>query len=699
MTSDLADIRTTFVTMGRRWWHAFADRHRLRRGRKFAPRHAAGARSGNHYLHRLALAALCIGAIGPAPGIAQVASNSDWQAQSIYQVITDRFYDGDPSNNNADGNFAPDRPTSVHGGDFKGLEQKLDYIKALGATAIWISPIVANGHGQFHGYAGRDFYHVDPHWGSLADLQHLIQAAHAKGLLVIDDVVCNHGDDLIASSDPGYGRFVNPPTGYRLEYRSDALTYPAPFDAYNSTYTYANNELTNLFHNQGCIGNFEEPSQVQLGELSGLDDFRTESPYVRSNMVAIYDHWIKAAGFDGFRVDTVKHVDAGFWQYWCPRMHTFAADECGKTNFFLFGEVYDGNEALCGSFTGTKAGGPFEFDSVLDYPLYFLARNVFGRATASASQIERHYANVAGHYDSQAQMSLVTFLDNHDQPRFLHSSTTNRLAVALVFLYTARGVPCLYYGTEQGFNGATDPYDREDMFAGRFKDAGMAGMDSFDMTHPLFLWVARLNNFRRLYPALSLGAETVLWSTKNGPGLFAYCRQAESQQVLVVLNTAGAAETLPPIRLTYPAGTVLANLFDSTETIRLDDRTETPAISVPSTSAKLFVAQPQVLPLDPVVAAAAPRHGAAGIAAGTPVVLHFSEPMDTNSVQGAFQMTPATEGTIGWSADHKVMTFTPQGAQPDAGETVVQVEDTACDRAGQRLHAPFELKFATAAGQ
>ena len=116
-------------------------------------------------------------------------------------------------------------------------------------------------------------------------------------------------------------------------------------------------------------------------------------------------------------------------------------------------------------------------------------------------------------------MQLVTFLDNHDQPRFLNSSTTNRLAVALVFLYTSRGIPCLYYGTEQAFNGATDPYDREDMFAGQFKDAGLTGVDSFNMTHPLFQLVAKLNNFRRLYPAISLGSYTNQANNSTGPGL------------------------------------------------------------------------------------------------------------------------------------------------------------------------------------
>ena len=155
---------------------------------------------------RLGLAALLLAAVAgfSLPARAQSVSNGFWQAQNIYQVITDRFFDGDASNNNAEGNYSPSSSGSVHGGDFRGIEQKLDYIKALGATAIWISPIVLNGRGQFHGYAARDFYRVAPHWGRLADLQHMIAAAHARGLLVIDDIIVNHGDDLIYSTDSGY---------------------------------------------------------------------------------------------------------------------------------------------------------------------------------------------------------------------------------------------------------------------------------------------------------------------------------------------------------------------------------------------------------------------------------------------------------------------------------------------------------------
>src|ERR1035437_4394287 len=243
------------------------------------------------FLYKIAMVGrmviLCLATIGlfHARASAQSASNGFWQAQSIYQIMTDRFFDGDTTNNNADGNYAPASSGSVHGGDFLGVEQKLDYIKALGATAIWISPIMLNANGEFHGYAGRDFYHVDPHWGSLTNLQHFVQAAHARGLLVIDDIIVNHGGDLIYSTDSGYASFLSPPAGYNLRYRSSSKQFAAPFNT-NS----ANPSFTNLFHNNGSIPDYNTAEHVELGELSGLDDFRTESAYVRSNMAAVYNY-------------------------------------------------------------------------------------------------------------------------------------------------------------------------------------------------------------------------------------------------------------------------------------------------------------------------------------------------------------------------------------------------------------------------
>ena len=647
--------------------------------RKFVLRVFAGS---------LAVALLCC----PPKISAQTAPNSRWQAQSIYQIFTDRFFDGDPNNNNASGSYNASRGTGVHGGDFKGIEQKLDYIKALGATAIWISPVIKNGHGEYHGYSGSDFYSVDPHWGTLSNLQSMVNAAHAKGLLVILDVVVNHGSTL--NNINGNTAF-NYPAGYPLFYAKASRKYAAPFNT-----NAANPSLTNLFHNYGAIQDFNSPQQLELGELSGLDDFRTETAFIRTNMAAVYEFWITNTGVDGFRVDTVKHVEMGFWQDWCPRIHAFAATN-GKPGFFMFGEVFDTADAKCGSYSGTNGGGAFKLDSLLDYPLFFAAQNVFERG-GNTKQIEDHYHALPANYDPRTQNQLVTFLDNHDTTRFLNAANangdTNRLAVALEFLYTSRGIPCLYQGTEQAFNGGADPANREDMFAGQFKDPGHAGEDSFNLTHPLFQLVAKLNNFRRLYPALTLGAHVNEWNNPNGPGLFAYARRLGTQEVFVVFNTASATQTLPGRPTLYAPGTVLVNLLDPDETIVVAAGSQTPPLAVPPMTAKIFIAQAQRLPLDPVVTGNSPAHDAANVPTWSPVVLRFSQPMDTNRVQAAFRISPLVSGTFSWSAAKDTLTFTAGDAGlPPLTNCFVRVTNSAAAVSGHALFAPYELKFKTAA--
>ncbi len=619
-------------------------------------------------------------------------TNLFWQHQSIYQIITDRFFDGDPSNDDADGNYDPSghRGTSVHGGDFKGIEQKLDYIKSLGATAIWISPVVLNARGEFHGYAGRDFYRVDPHWGTMADLQQLVQAAHARGILVIDDIVVNHGGDLVDSADPGYPQFKYPPEGYHLRFRDPARQYPPPFDLNASRPA-----LTNLFHNQGEIQDYDDATQLELGELSGLDDFRTETPYVREQMEKIYKFWIQQAGFDGFRIDTVKHVEMGFWQEWCPALHAFAADH-GRPDFFMFGEVPHQSNVKCGSYTGTMGGGPYKLDSILDYTLYFQINSLFAEATGNTRQIAEHYQAVAADYDPTAQDQLVTFLDNHDQPRFLsvRGATVDRLKVALIFLYTTRGIPCLYYGTEQAFNGRKDPWDREDMFAGKFEWGPSIG-DNFNMTHPLYQLVARLNNFRRLYPALEIGAQSNLWSEAHGPGLFVFTRRLGPQELFVIFNTADRDLVFPGCPLDYPIGTRLVNLFDAQEDLTVGTDGRTSPLTVPGTSAKIFIAEDQLRSLDPVVTEVFPGHDAKGISPVTPIVIHFSQPMDLASVQQAFSTVPSLSGVFSWSPKQDVMTFTPAGAgfSPQAMIAVRLAGTARAASSGRKFYAGFESRF------
>lgn len=232
---------------------------------------------------------------------------------------------------------ADQQATRRQGGDFKGIEMKLDYIKAMGFSAIWISPVLMNGKGDYHGYAATDFYRIDPRFGTLEDLRRLIREAHKRGILVINDVVVNHGSNLFSSAEPGWPNFRS--QGYTLTNNSSGPAYAPPFDTASMQQAFGSVNPANLFNNYGNTSDWNDPLQVMRGSLLGLDDFRTESPYVRQKMKEIYSHWIREIGFDGFRIDTAKHVEMPFWDDWTPTMRKEARSN-GQENFFQFGEVY-----------------------------------------------------------------------------------------------------------------------------------------------------------------------------------------------------------------------------------------------------------------------------------------------------------------------------------------------------------------------
>lgn len=647
----------------------------------------------------LALAAL-VGCATLSARAASFPSPEDWRDENIYFIFTDRFFDGDPSNNNADPEepAAPGNSRGIHGGDLTGIEKKLDYIKALGSTAIWITPIPQNvTNSVYHGYGAKDFYKLAPHLGTMQDLSNMVNAAHARGIKVVLDVVVNHSGNLIDSGDAGYGAFKTPPAGYNMRYRNSSKQHAPPFNITDAVPA----AFTSIFHTNGVISDFNNLDQVEKGELSNLDDFNTQLTYVRTNMANIWKYWIQSGDLDGFRLDTVKHVDhgnGGFWNYWCPEIHNFATS-IGKSNFFMFGEVYDGSDFKNGLYTGTKLSTNFALDSTLDYPLYFMINGVFASATANTKQIEDHYNAIPTYYDPVAQMRLVTFLDNHDQRRFLNvNSSTNRLAVALTFLYTARGIPCLYYGTEQAFNGGTDPANREDMFDGvnGQPEQGPSLGDNFNMAHPLYRRVALLNNLRRNYVALRRGDHFNQWNDFDSPGLFAYSRRFQTQEVFVVFNTAANTQTLSSRPTIYGAGTKLVNLLATNEIITVTGTPEIPSVGVPSFAVKVFVATNQFRSLDPVVVSVTPAHAAVNVATNAQIVLRFSRPMDTNSVQSAFSLTPVVTGAFTWSGRTN-MTFTPVAPGLLTGLTnVVLVGTGALDNVdGKPLFAPFESYFVT----
>jgi len=634
------------------------------------------------------------------PNFSPAPDANFWRNQNIYQIITDRFFNGD-SANDVSGlpNFNASNGGQAHGGDFKGIEQKLDYIKALGATAIWISPVLRNANGDYHGYAATDFYAVNPRMGSLTDLQRLVREAQKRGILVINDVVVNHGSTWVDSGDANWPNFVYPPAGYNLRYSSGGQQYAAPFDNASLQTRFGNTGLANIFHNNGTTQNWGDATQVELGELLSLDDFRTESTYIRDKMKEIWTYWIQAAGFDAYRLDTVKHVEMGFWNEWSPHIRA-AAQAADKPNFFQFGEIFDGSDAKVGSYTGTKSGGNYKMESALDYPLYYQVNSVFATASGATGAIETRYGNLnTNNYDASALDSLVLNLDNHDNPRFLATtgSTTARLELALAFMYTSRGIPSLYYGTEQDFNGGADPANREDMFDGAFEQGPSLG-DNFNMTSARFKLVAKLNNLRRLYPALRTGSHNNLWANFSGPGLLAYARRLGKEEAYVLINTATSAQTIGTRPTIHPAGTVLVDVMNPANTLTVTAGVDgIPSFSMPATSFRIYVAQSQVRSLSPVVNSVSPAHDASGVNPASTITVTFRQAMNTSAARAAFSTTPASTGSFVWSSGNTVMTYTPSSSL--AGNTLhtVRVDSTATDSNGVAMHAPFESRLTTGA--
>ncbi len=453
------------------------------------------------------------------PGYVYHPSPSDWRTVPIYQLITDRFFDGDPSNNQmaADSVYNPYSFDSRHGGDFAGVRQQLDYVVDLGFKAIWISPVFLNHRGAYHGYHISDFNRIDPHWGTLEELRALVDEAHARGLYVIIDVVFNHMARVLTSDDPGFPAFSDAP--YTMRWGDPNAVFPPPF-----------NDLA-LFHGHGSINDWENDRQNVIGDLQGLADLRTEDPRVRRWLLDSHLALIAATDCDGFRVDTAHHVEDDFWREVLPALRDGAA-LLGKTNFLVFAEALRGRDADVARLTREAA-----FPSALYYPYYFTLIEVW-RNRGPTRQITERWAHLPD-YGPAGDNLLIGFADNHDRARLLNEAyldgDTNRLRAVLTLLYASPAIPCVYYGTEQGFNGSKGHRAREPMFEAGASPAPV----HFNRNHSLFRFIQRLNQVRALYPALALGDLEVV-ADEPGPGRFVFVRSQDGQRVMVAMNTTRA---------------------------------------------------------------------------------------------------------------------------------------------------------------
>lgn len=541
------------------------------------------------YVSFLGVYVLCIAALAECrnpddtSGGWRVTSNvTDWRDEIIYQLLTDRFADGDESNNY---NVDRSNPARYHGGDWQGIIDKLWYLEELGVTAIWISPVVKNveedfGAAGYHGYWTQNFIEPNPHFGDIIKLREMVNACHERGIKVIMDVVTNHVGQLFFYDINGNGRpdeyiiggGLNPacprPPDECSGHPSVRITeYDPDFDpggikmwtslGYSglAPIIFLHDPVTNhmppqppefqnpeWYHRRGRVWDWNDDMQVELGDFpGGLKDIATELPEVRKMMGSIFSYWIEVGDFDGMRIDTIKHVEHDFWVDFAGRIRAFT-NSIGKDNFFIFGEAFDGRDEKIGSYTM-----PGELDSVFYFSQkYRVINTIFinGGPTTNFSDLfnERfqHFSTEpqpGGIHDETGQgiapvHALVNFIDNHDVPRFLFEKNDRAaLRNVLAFLLTTDGIPCIYYGTEQDFDGGVDPDNREDLWN-----------SGYDTTGETFKWIKKLIELRKSHIALRRGELRIRWTTSHtgnetDAGIMAFERVARNEVLLVVINT------------------------------------------------------------------------------------------------------------------------------------------------------------------
>ncbi|QJQ31496.1 alpha-amylase [Sphingomonas lacunae] len=487
------------------------------------------------------------------------------QDEIIYFVLPDRFENGDPSNDRGglsggplQTGFDPTHKGFFHGGDLRGLINRLDYIQGLGATAIWLAPVFKNkpvqgGPGEesagYHGYWVTDFTTIDPHFGTEDDFRELVNAAHARGMKVYMDIIANHTADVITYTE---GAAENFPYRSIADYPDTAYTPVVPaaerdvkVPAWLNDPRWYHNRGNTLFRNESSI----------MGDFVGLDDLATENPRVIEGFIEIFGSWIDRFGIDGFRIDTARHVNPEFWQAFNPAMLERARAR-GIPNFHIFGEVAieEINPGALARFTRVD-----RYPAVLDFPFQSAIRAVVA-GNQSPALFERLFSGDALYEGGEpTALQLPTFLGNHDMGRigtFIRQANPQasdaeqlaRLRLANALMLTLRGVPTIYYGDEQGFVGdGNDQAAREDMFPSRtasYNDNDLVGTDAttavsnFDTSHPLYRTIAELSAIRRAHPALTRGRQQLrTWS--DDPGLFSVSRfdPESGREYILAFNT------------------------------------------------------------------------------------------------------------------------------------------------------------------
>jgi neopullulanase len=454
------------------------------------------------------------------------------QDDVMYLIMPDRFANGDPTNDEpaeATGSYDRSKPRAYHGGDLRGIQNHLTYLKDLGVTTLWLTPIVKNGAAQdYHGYGAVDLYAVEPHLGAMKDYQDLVAAAHKQGLKIFFDIVPNH----VGLKHPWVS---NPPLPDwfhgTLQHHLDSFS-PIKGSFYGKAggQADANDPFEALIDPHAKM---RMKRNLTEGWFFGvLPDMNTENPVVEQYLLQNSIWWTEISGLDGFRVDTFPYVGRKFWANWHAGLHRL------YPRLTTIGEVFHPDPSVTSFFVGgTKRydGIDSGLTTVFDFPMFFTLRDVLLR-NAPVGRI----ADVLRHDTLYVRPEmLVPFFANHDVSRFASTegSSPAKLKLAFGLTLTLRGIPEIYYGDEIGMPGGGDPDNRRDFPGGWIGDTNNAFTQAGRTREQqeIFSCVQALLKLHREHTALRGGW---LWHLASDETSYVFARESEEERLVAAFNNA-----------------------------------------------------------------------------------------------------------------------------------------------------------------
>jgi glycosidase len=449
-----------------------------------------------------------------ADGFSGLASND-----VLYLLMPDRFADGDSANNNprtAPNTYDRAQAKWYHGGDLKGVRQKLPYLKDLGVTAIWMTPFVDNentsGYDGYHGYGAIDMYAVDEHYGTLKDVQDLVADAHKVGMKIVFDWVANH-------TGPRHPWVADPPT-------------PTWFHGSMQKHIPPDYEFPPMTNPHATPATKTPITDGWFADI--LADLNQDDPRVAQYLSQNAIWWAEQTGVDAYRLDTFPYVPRTFWAGWHKQLHSV------YPRLDTVGENFNKEPTVVAYFLGgrTVQGVDTGLNMAFDFPLMTVMRDVFsGKApvTRIADVLQRDWI-----YPNASR--LVPMLGNHDTSRFITEAGGNgqSLKNATALLLTMRGIPQLYYGDEIGMAGGGDPECRRDFPGGFPGDTNNAFTDAgrTPEQRDVFNWTQKLLKVRQEHRALTEGQ---MWNLAVDETSYVFLRDNAADRVVVAFNNADAA--------------------------------------------------------------------------------------------------------------------------------------------------------------